>query len=236
MPLDPDPKRLSCLHSQHQNSAARLELRTGWVVPQVYTTSAEETAALRDRVGLIDISALGKLSLKGAKADGIITANLGESPTQPGEVIAVISTRLLVAKLTADELLILTPPGAEQKTSASLEAEIASQNTFVSIINQTSELVGLSVAGPKSTRVLRKLCPLDFNDTDFSHLHVAQSSFAKTRATIIRRDQGEIPAFELFADRSYGGYLWDTILDAGQEFGIQPVGWMSLSDVSTNNV
>jgi heterotetrameric sarcosine oxidase gamma subunit len=140
---------------------------------------------------------------------------------------------MVVAKLTSDEFLILVFPGEEMELAVSLEAEIVSQDNFVSLIDQTSGLVGLLISGPKSAGVMSKLCALDFNPTDFPNLHVAQSSFAKVRATIIRRDLGNLPTFELFADRSYAGYLWDTILDAGQEFDIQPAGWEAFKGINT---
>lgn len=232
MTLDSQPKRLSPVHDRLQDLDAKFTLQASWQIPEVYTTPAEETAALRDDIGLADISARGKLMIKGSVADSLIAAHFGESPTKQGDVIEVKSSQLLVAKLTTDEFLILTPPGVEQEIATSLESDIASQNTFVSVIDQTSGLVGLLIAGPKSTETMRKLCALDFNPIDFSNLHVAQSSFAKVRATIIRHDQGNLPIFELYADRSNGGYLWDTILDAGKELGIRPVGWETIRGVN----
>ena len=228
MQLDSEPQRLSPLHTRHQSLNVNLHLVEGWLVPEVYTASVDETTAMQNRVGLGDISIQGKLTLKGVKADGIISATLGKSPVNQGIVIEAESKHLLVAKLTPDEFLILTPPGSEQGIANSLEAEIASQNSFVSVINQTSGLVGLLISGPESTGVMRKLCALDFNPTDFPDLHVAQSSFAKVRTTIIRHDRDDLPAFEFYADRSCGEYLWNTILDAGSEFGIQPVGWEAI--------
>ncbi len=180
---------------------------------------------MQESVGLADISAMGKLTLKGIHAGAVISASLGESPTKAGVVIAIEANNILVANLTSDEFLILTPPGVEREITASLDTEIASQDSFVSVIDQTSGLVGFSISGLESTEVMRKLCAITFGSKDFPNLHVAQSSFAKVRATIIRHDQGASSAFQLFADRSYGEYLWDAILDAGREFGIQPVGW-----------
>jgi sarcosine oxidase subunit alpha len=228
MQLDSEPKRLSPLHTRHLSLNANLHLIEGWLVPEVYTSYLDETAAMQNRVGLVDISTQGKLTLKGVKADGIISAILGKSPISQGNAIWAESKHLLVARLTRDEFLILTPPGAEQGIANSLEAEIASQNSFVSVIDQTSGLVGLLISGPESIGLMRKLCALDFNPTDFPDLHVAQSSFAKVRTTTIRHDQNSLPTFELYADCSYGEYLWDTILDAGMEFGIQPVGWEAI--------
>lgn len=228
MQLDSELIRLSPLHNRHQSTKASLNLWNGWLVPEVYTSAAEESVALRDCVGLGDISNRRKLTLKGAKADGIITAILGTTPTRHGDVIEVNSSQTLVAKLTHDEFLMLTQPGEEKELTTSLETEIASHHAFVSVIDQTSGLAGLLISGPKSTRVISKLCALDFSPTEFPNLHVAQSSFAKVRATIIRHDRGESETFELYADRSYAVYLWDTILDAGKEFDIQPVGWKAV--------
>jgi heterotetrameric sarcosine oxidase gamma subunit len=228
MQLNPEPKRLSPLFNHHKTMNASLNNWEGWLVPEAYALSTDENAVLRNSVGLVDISAKGKLTLKGTKADGLITANFGTIPTNRGDVIEVKSSQSFVAKLTPDEFLILTPPGREKVLATSLETEITSYNAFVSLIDQTSGLVGLLVSGPNSTGVMRKLCALDFNPMDFPNLHVAQSSFAKVRATIIRNDRENSPTFELYADRSYADYLWMAVLDAGMEFEIQPVGWKAV--------
>jgi sarcosine oxidase subunit alpha len=225
---DTQPKRLSPLYEQHQTLGARFYVRNRWLVPEVYTTTEDEAEVLQGRVGLTDISSWGKLTLKGIDVGAIIFASFGESPTKARVAEEIKPKHILVAQLTPDEFLVLTPPGMEKEIADVLETEIASQSTFVSLIDQTSGLVGFSIVGQESTELMRKLCALSFNTMDFPDLHVAQSSFAKVRATIIRHNRDASPTFELFADRSYGEYLWNAILDAGREFGIQPVGWKVL--------
>lgn len=224
MHLDSELKRLSPLHNQHQSLDAHFNFQGGWLIPEVYTNVDSEAKVLQESVGLADMSSWGKLILKGLHAGAVISASFGESPTKAEVILENKSKHILVAQLTLDEFLILTPPGAEKEITTALEAEIASQNTFATLIDQTSGLVGLSISGPKSREVMQKLCAVSFSEIRFSNLHVAQSSFAKVRATILRHDRSAAPAFELFADCSYGAYLWDAILDAGREFGIQPVG------------
>ena len=219
------PKRLSPLHEQHKILGARFDLRDGWLIPEIYTAVEEEATVLQESVGLIDISAWGKLDLKGTQAGTVVSMHFGNTPAKPGDVIEIESNHILVAELTSDEFLVLLPPGAEKEIRTALETEIASQDTFVSLIDQTSGLAGFSISGSASAGVMKKLCALSFSSKEFPNMHVAQSSFAKVRATIIRHDQSNLPTFKLFSDRSYGEYLWDAILDAGREFGIQPVGW-----------
>jgi len=156
MQLKSEPNRLSPLHIQHQSMNARFNVQAGWMIPEVYTTLAEEAAALQENVGLADISARGKLILKGLDTGGIITSRVWESPTQSGDVIEIESNHLLIAKSTNDELIILTAPGVEQEIETSLEAEISSQNMFASVINQTSGLAGFLISGPKSIGVMSK--------------------------------------------------------------------------------
>lgn len=228
MPFNPKPNRLSPLHSQHQTLGAHFGPQGDWLIPEVYTTAVEETTVLRENVGLIDISAWGKLTLKGAKALTVLAACFGDIPTKPGEVREIKVNHISVAALTPDEFLILTPPGAEKELATSLETEIIAHGIFVSVIDQTSGLVGLSISGPRTTELMRKLCAIPFHSGEFPNLSVVQSSFAKIRGMIIRHDRGDLPTFELFADCSYGEYLWESILDAGKEFGIRPVGWEAM--------
>jgi heterotetrameric sarcosine oxidase gamma subunit len=204
---------------------ARFDLRAGWLIPEVYTAPEAEAAALRGGLGLVDISARGKLALRGVLAKAVMAARWGDVPAEPGDVFAVAERGTLIAALAPDEFLILSPPGDEAEIAASLEAEIKSQEAFLTLSDQSAGLVGLALHGPLSTAVLGKLWALPLHAEAFPNLHAAQSSLAKTGAIIIRRDQEGWPAYELYADRSYGGYLWDALLDAGREFDMQPVGW-----------
>ena len=84
MQVNTKPKRLSPLHDQHQTLGAHFNLRGGWLVPDVYTTAEDEAKVLQESIGLADISASGKLTLKGIHAGAIISASLGKVPYQSG--------------------------------------------------------------------------------------------------------------------------------------------------------
>jgi glycine cleavage system aminomethyltransferase T len=100
----------------------------------------------------------------------------------------------------------------------------------VNIAHRTSGLAGVMLAGPHSTELLSKLSALPVAPS-----HVAQTSVAKVRAIVVRRDVTGVgsstAAFELFVDRPFGEYLWDAVLDAGAEFGIRPFGTAALESV-----
>jgi sarcosine oxidase gamma subunit len=68
--------------------------------------------------------------------------------------------------------------------------------------------------------VLGKICGLDFHDTIFPNLRVAQTSAAKIKTLIARYDTAERPTYFLHVNRPLGQYFWETVWDAGQEFGL----------------
>ena len=62
-------------------------------------------------------------------------------------------------------------------------------------------------------------------------LQVAQTSVARLNAIILREDLGGSNAFHILADRGSAEYLWDCILDAGEEYEIQVVGLKLLAEL-----
>lgn len=78
--------------------------------------------------------------------------------------------------------------------------------------------------GPHSGELLSRLGGLDFHREQFPNLTAKQSSVAKTRQLILRQDLGKHLAFSLVGDRSLATYLWRTIIEAGQDLNIAPIG------------
>lgn len=234
------PIRLSPLHARHERLGAQFELLEGWQIPQAYAQPDEEIRALHGGVGLVDLSAKGKILVRGQSTFELLSAAFGVPILQSGEVHPVEPQGLTIAVLLSDETLIITPPGGEGQIASQLQAGIERQDLFVTVLDQTSALAGVGVYGPLSTGVLEKLSALSFHPEDFPDGFVFQSSLAKIRATILpstgsghgsghrRRDRRDTEGFEIYIDRSNGEYLWETLTDAGNEFDIQPVGWEAL--------
>ena len=79
--------------------------------------------------------------------------------------------------------------------------------------------------------MLAKLCAIDFRDSNFKMLQVAQTSVARLNAIILREDLGGSHGFHILADRGSAEYLWDCIVDAGGEYAIQVVGLRLLGEL-----
>jgi heterotetrameric sarcosine oxidase gamma subunit len=223
--------RLSPLHAIHRGLGAQFEYQAGWQIPKAYTSLPVEAAVLRERVGVVDVSAVSKLLVKGDEAQGLLTTMFDTVPAEPGLVSEMNAQdgRGYIARLTADEFLVITSPGTEGDTAQRLRTN--QESHFVTVVDQTSGLAGLLVAGPNSRELLSKLCGLSFAPADFPDRRMAQTSLAKVHALIVHADRGDLPAFELYFERPYGVYVWEAVLDAGAEFGIAPCGWEATSSL-----
>ena len=233
--LDRRPTRHSPLHTIHRELGAQFENHAGWQVPKVYESSQVEVTAVQERVGVVDVSAVGKLTAQGDAAQELLTFVFDAVPEAPGHVSPTLrKDSCYIARLTMDEFLIVTPRDVEREMLQRFDSERERHGLFVTVVDQTSGLAGLLLVGPDSRKLLSKLCALPFGPslepksftlTDFPNHRVAQSSLAKVRILIVRNDRGDTPAFELFFERPYAEYVWESVMDAGAEFGIVPCGW-----------
>ena len=90
----------------------------------------------------------------------------------------------------------------------------------------------LRLVGPAAPELLSKVCGLDFDPGRFPDGDARQSSVARTRQLIVRGDVGGLPSYSLIGGRSLGAYLWDTLMQAGAEFSIAPLGLRDLRALS----
>ncbi len=95
---------------------------------------------------------------------------------------------------------------------------------MVTVTDLSDGLAELTLLGPASRSVLSKVSGLDFRPDAFPIRTARQTSLAKTRQLIIRRDLGDLPAYLIVGARSLSAYVWDVIMEAGHEFGIVPAG------------
>jgi heterotetrameric sarcosine oxidase gamma subunit len=195
----------------------------GWRIPEVYTTLEDEIAAARKGLALADEAPNGKLLLEGDQAESVLMGafDLGSLKINEG--------RDGIYRLRGDLFFISTPPGKEVSAQKKLATASAASEQFVTVTEVTHGRVEIRVIGPDSQALLSKLCGLDFHSSAFPNETAKQSSLAKTTQLIIRRDIGELPTFSIIGTQSLGPYVWDTMMEAGKEFGLVPIGRAALA-------
>ena len=216
------PIRLTSLYSIAQRLGATFTEQREWCIPEVYTTLEAEVAAARERIALADEMPNGKLLVEGDQAESVLmdAFDLGSLKINEG--------RDGIYRLRNDLFFISTPSGREVSAQKKLTTASATSEQFVTVTDVTHGRAEIRVIGPDSQALLSKVCGLDFHPSAFPNEAAKQSSLAKTTQLIIRRDIGELPAFSIIGTQSLGPYVWDTMMEAGKEFGLVPIGRTAL--------
>lgn len=189
-----------------------LVVAEGWEV-----SGRRSDAALR----LSDCTPLAKLLARG-DAQGRFRARFG---------VGFGAARLLGPDLLAigwgpGEWTLLGPPGAEARLAsvAALGRDDGS-GEFLSVVEVTHGHALMRLAGAAAAALLAKICAIDFSDGVTPDGAAFRSSVAKLVAEVVRHDCDGEPAYLLQCDRAFGQYLFDAVLDAGTEFGIEVDGF-----------
>ncbi len=122
----------------------------------------------------------------------------------------------LICGSRPDEWLIIGTPSAVEAAEAAIDLD-----GFTSVIPFTHGRSLFRLAGTAAPSVLEKICGIDWADNMTPNGAVVSASVALTTCDIIRSDDDDgTRAYLLLCDRSFGQYLFDAVIDAGDEFGI----------------
>lgn len=208
----------SPIHLQHLKAGATITEQNGWGLVAKY---GEETA-VSHHVTLTDVTGSGLIRIEGETATGRLGASdlaIGESQPIEGGMLYMVRR---------DLLFVRTGVGGNTAVYPTLTHLEQLTDELITVTDVTNGHCALRIAGEKSAELLSYLCGLDFHDSQFGNSAAKISSVAKTRQLIIRHDQDDQPAYYLFGGRSFGAYLWDTILEAGQHLDLATVGLSTL--------
>ena len=225
----------SALHNIHIDLGASMFEYNGWNIPSHYTSPEEELDQIQQYGGLSDISHYGKIIVHGNVEECIANGLSQEIKTDIGTSITLNFTedseiaQLTLSKLASDEALIISKPAQSHLVTQILND---SSELCAHAIDISSTLTGLQLVGPLSEELLSSIIEFDISSSNFIDLNCAQGSAAQIHATIIRKDIGHFPSYNIFVDRGYGAYMWDTLFDISQNHQVVPVGIHAISLLS----
>lgn len=189
--------------------------RTAIAVPD---HPGEPGASSDQKPTLSDLTGVQVTMIQG-KAGDRLEKQFSQVPTKPGELVEV-GVGLLACLTSKEFYLFAKTPGADLPAASALDDLFTQANVFAHATDYTHGTAALRLVGPDAPEILSKICGLDFHDSVFPDMRVAQTSAAKIKTLIARCDDGQTPAYFLHVSRPFGQYFWDIVWDAGQEFGI----------------
>ena len=218
---------LSPLHYRLQSLDAEFARRDGWQVAEGFPEGGQDAASRG--VAVADESANGKLQVQGEDAEGLVGAAFACPALAVGKSASIDAPGPgRVCRLRRDLFFVGTAPAAAAALDR-LRCELRdAENAKAAVTDLTHGRSELRLVGPAAPELLSKVCGLDFDLERFLDGDARQSSVAKTRQLIVRGDLGGLPSYSLIGGRSLGAYLWDTLMQAGAEFAVAPLGLRDL--------
>ncbi len=117
------------------------------------------------------------------------------------------------------EWLLLSPPGTAPEVADRIEA--VPDDGLVSFVDVTHGRALMRISGARTPDLLAKVCAIDFSEEVTPDGAAFRSSVAKLVTDVVRDDESGVRSYLLHCERSSGQYLFDALLDAGDEFGIE---------------
>ena len=224
------------MHEWHVSHDAKMMNAGFWKRPEHYGNPIEEVRAVREKVGLIDVSTLGKIHLSGSDVPNLLERvytnrwqKLSVGQVRYGVMVnqeGIILDDGVTARI--DEglyYMTTTSSGAVQVYEWMAWWLQSGWKLDVQILPATELRAAMNLTGPMARKVLAKVIDgLDFDNQSFPYLHVRQATVAGAPALVMRIGfTGEL-GFEIHTPSGYGIYVWEALMEAGEEFGIQPFG------------
>jgi sarcosine oxidase subunit alpha len=240
-----DPVRRTPIHALHEGAKAPMEDVGQWKRPWYFPNGKEklhdavlrECAAVREGVGVMDASTLGKIDIQGPDAaeflDRIYTnmfSSLKVGASRYGFMCGVdgmVFDDGVTTRLGENHFLMTTTTGGAAKVLDWLEEWLYTEwpDLKVYCTSVTEHISTVAIVGPKSRNLIAKLSPtLDVSNDAFGFMENKYADVAGIPARIARISfSGEL-AYEINVEAWYGAHIWEAVMREGQEFGITPYG------------
>jgi len=200
-----EPVRRSPLARSHADLGAVPDREAGWELVAHYGDEAFERTTLREGVAVADVTARGKIDVRGS-LDGAISA--------AGDV--------LTARIADDWALLLSEPGGEEV----LVPKVGSAAGPGAMVTDVTHLfVGFALTGPQLPDALARLTSWD--PASLGAGEATGAPIGDVRAVVVRRDLS-LPVLEAYVATEFARYAWEAVLDAVRRTGGAPVGWRAL--------
>jgi aminomethyltransferase len=220
---------LSPLHARHEALGAKFGDFGGWSMPLEYAGGGvvAEHTSVRERVGVFDVSHLGKASVTGPGAraflDSVLTNALDR--IAPGKAqYTLLCTETggvvddLIAYLESDDDVFLIPNASNTPEVVRILRAAAPEG--ITVTDQHHAYAVLAVQGPRSAELLDALgLP-----TDLDYMAFTRTEHAGVPITVCRTGYTGEHGYELVVPWGHAESVWDELMDRGAAYGVLPCG------------
>ena len=217
------------LHDKHVALGAKMIDFGGWHMPVQYTSIIDEHKTVRENVGLFDVSHMGEVFVSGKDATAFLNKIVPQDITKldyekavycqlPKENGGLIDD-LIIYKLGIESYLVICNAS---RVDEDINWISRNQRGFDVIVdNQSHNYSLLAIQGPKAIDVVRKM---GYDIEDQKSFTIKPATIEGIKLLASRTGYTGEDGFELLVENKYAEFLWDKVLEKGEEFGIKPIG------------
>jgi sarcosine oxidase subunit alpha len=238
-----EPVRHSPIQPAHEQLGARPLVAGQWIRPDHYGDPQAEARTVREGVGIIDVTPIGKLDLRGPNVPALLdllylnrwdTLRVGRVRygVMCGEDGVVLDDGV-TGRLAEDRFLMSTTSSGAATVWEWIESWLQTERPDwrVHVTPVTTAYAGINVAGPRSRELMGRLVErpidggIDLAEDAFGYLNVRTGRVAGVDGCVLWRIgfTGEL-SYEVHVPASYGLHVWEALLTHGADLGVRPFG------------
>lgn len=215
------------LEDEHVALGAKMGEFAGWSMPIEYAGTLTEHRAVREAVGMFDLTHLGKVDVEGAGAlawlQRCLTNDLAKLPVGGEQYNLVLNEQggiiddLIAYRVTEDRWLVV-PNAANTPAVLAVLQEDAAQDV---VVTHRPDLTTIAVQGPLWLELVKPLFPMA---EALSYMECTEGAYRDVRMTVARSGYTGEGGCELFAPEGIAPALWRELIERGAPLGLEPCG------------
>jgi aminomethyltransferase len=240
--------RKTPLYDEHVRLGAKMVSFAGWLMPVQYTSIVAEHQAVRNNVGIFDISHMGQFIVAGAGArewlNVMLTNNIDKLNVGTGQYTFLLNERggiiddLIVYRIDEQKFLLVVNAARAEEDFAWLQNHLppveaaVSAAKEISVENRSGNFGGVAVQGPRIEELFHALFGKDVEiparnaiaDFPFDGTRLRQGYGGQANVSVARTGYTGEDGIEVFFPATDAVKFWNAALEKGKPFGIKPCG------------
>ena len=217
------------LYDEHVRLSAKMVPFSGWLMPVQYSSIVEEHQAVRNNVGVFDISHMGQFIVDGAGGrdwlNRMLTNNVDKLEVGMGQYTLLLNDRggiiddLIVYRIDEQKYLLVVNAARADEDFAWLQNHL---KEGCSLTSRSSDFGAVAIQGPRTVALFHALFGKAIELP--ARNHIADVPFDATSVSVARTGYTGEDGIEVFFPASDAVKLWSAALERGKPLGIKPCG------------
>ena len=219
------------LYEEHVRLGAKMVPFGGWLMPVQYTSIMDEHQAVRNNVGIFDISHMGQLIAEGERPrawlNTMLTNNVDKLDVGTGQYTFLLNERggiiddLIVYRIAEQKFLLVVNAVRTEEDFVWLQNHMKEGRTC-RLENRSADFGGVAIQGPRIAELFHALFG---QDSDLpARNSIADFQFEEMTVSVARTGYTGEDGIEVFFGATDGVKFWNVALEKGKPFGIKPCG------------